>query len=87
MTPLFWTLFILLLMIIFMFLSNVYYIYELNKTKEQWTDYMRKPFNFLSTGSNPLNFYRKDIYRKPFMYPQKFYQSYPLPSMQYLPLL
>jgi len=60
---------------------------ELNKNKEQWTNYMRLPFDYLSTGSNPLNVYRKDLYRKPYMYPQKFYQSYPLPTMQYYPLL
>ena len=87
MTILFWTVFILLIMIIFLFITNVYYNLNLDKTKEDWQNYMELPFDFIGTGSNPINFYRKDIYRLPYDYPYKFYQSYPLPSMQHYPLL
>lgn len=55
--------------------------------KEKWENYMRSPFNYLSTGSTPINFYRKDLYRKPFDYPYKFFKSYPVPCMQYHTLL
>ena len=87
MTILFWTLFILMIIFILIFLYGVYYVMELNKNKEQWTNYMRLPFDYLSTGATPFDVYEKPLYREPYMYPQKFYQSYPLPTMQYYPLL
>ncbi len=55
--------------------------------KEKWENYMRTPFNYISTGATPIDFYRKDLYRKPFDYPFKFFKSYPVPSMQYHTLL
>lgn len=55
--------------------------------KEKWENYMRSPFNYLSTGATPIDFYRKDLYRKPFDYPYKFFKSYPVPCMQYHTLL
>jgi hypothetical protein len=55
--------------------------------KEKWENYMRTPFNYISTGATPIDFYRKDLYRKPFDYPYKFFKSYPVPSMQYHSLL
>lgn len=55
--------------------------------KEKWENYMRSPFNYLSTGATPIDFYRKVLYRKPFDYPFKFFKSYPVPCMQYHTLL
>ena len=55
--------------------------------KEDWQNYMRSPYNYLSTGATPMDFYRKDLYRKPFDYPFKFFKSYPVPCMQYHTLL
>lgn len=72
-------------MIIFIFIYNIYYTSELNK--EHWQDYMTLPFDFIGTGSNPVNFYRKDLYREPYDYPYRFFSSYPVPSVQYHPLL
>jgi len=87
MTVLFWTLFIIIIIIIFVFLSLLLGKNGVNLTKEDCQDYMRLPFDFISTGSNPMNFYRKDLYRKPYEYPYKFYKSYPIPSVQHYPLL
>ena len=55
--------------------------------KEKWENYMRNPYNYISTGATPIDFYRKDLYRKPFDYPYKFFKSYPVPCMQYHTLL
>lgn len=55
--------------------------------KEKWENYMRSPFNYLSTGATPIDFYSKPLYRKPFDYPYKFFKSYPVPCMQYHTLL
>ena len=55
--------------------------------KEKWENYMRTPYNYISTGATPIDFYRKDLYRKPFDYPFKFFKSYPVPCMQYHTLL
>lgn len=77
----------LLLFIIIFALICLSYLWRRPSMQEQWQNYMTSPFDFLDTGSNPLNFYRKDKYRKPYRWPFTFYQSYPLPSMQAYPLL
>lgn len=51
--------------------------------KEEWQNYVQKPYNFLLTGRDPLYFYRKDRWRKPYRYPFTFYQSYPFPHLRY----
>ena len=56
-------------------------------TREGWANYERKPFNYLTTGSTPLNYYRKDLYRLPYRYPFTFQKSYPLPNQSYYDLL
>lgn len=55
--------------------------------KEKWENYMRTPFNYISTGATPIDFYSKPLYREPYEYPFKFFKSYPVPSMQYHTLL
>ena len=35
----------------------------------------------MDTGADPLTFYKYPIYRNPYMYPYKFYSSYPYPYM------
>ncbi len=55
--------------------------------KEKWENYIRTPFNYVDTGSTPMDFYRKDLYRLPYDYPYTFFKSYPIPSMQYHTLL
>lgn len=87
MSILFWTVFIIIIIIVIMFIYFFYNLSNFGMYQENWQDYMRTPFDFVSTGSNPINFYRKDLYREPYDYPYKFYQSYPVPSMQYHTLL
>jgi len=77
MTVLFWTTGILSILIIFFLIYN----YSGNIT-EGWENYEERPFGYVGTGSNPLSFYRKDYFRKPYNWPYVFYKSYPLPSMQ-----
>lgn len=78
-------LFIVLIIIIVILIITI----QNNKfdLKEDWQNYMRSPYNYLSTGATPMDFYRKDLYRKPFDYPFKFFKSYPVPCMQYHTLL
>ena len=78
---------ILILFIIIFALICLSYLWRKPSMQEQWQNYMSAPYDFLETGSNPLNFYRKDKYREPYRWPFKFFQSYPLPSMQAYPLL
>ncbi len=52
---------------------------------EQFETYSYGPFNYMDTGSDPLSFYKYPIYRNPYMYPYKFYSSYPYPYMTYYP--
>ncbi len=55
----------------------------LNQVKENFETYKRNPYNYYESGSTPMNFYEFPIYRKPYMYPQQFYKSYPLPHLSY----
>ena len=40
----------------------------------------------ISTGSDPLTFYKYPVYRNPYRYPYKHYSSYPYPYMTYHPV-
>ena len=73
--------------IILIILSFIVIFYFSNRKVEGWANYERKPLNYLSTGSTPLNFYRKDLYRLPYRYPFTFNKSYPLPNQSYYELL
>jgi hypothetical protein len=86
---LFWTLLILIILIIILFIYNLSYLWKKSdkSAAEFWQDYISKPYNYLRTGSNPINFYRKDLYRKPYEHPYKFYSSFPLPSLREYTLL
>ena len=56
-------------------------IYLFSKNVEGFETYSYGPFNYLDSGSDPLTFYQYPIYRNPYMYPYKFYSSYPYPYM------
>lgn len=55
------------------------------EVKEEWTNYVQAPFDFVKTGSVPINFYIKPAYRKPYGYPFKFRSSYPYDHYRYGP--
>lgn len=50
---------------------------------EHFGVYKRNPYDNYEDGQTPFNFYEFPIYRKPYMYPQQFYKSYPLPNLSY----
>ena len=50
---------------------------------ENWEVYKQKPLQYVKTGGKPVNFYRLDRYRKPYMYPNQFRKSYPVDHMSY----
>ena len=81
----YFTLFVILIIIIIILIITC----GTNKIdlKEKWENYMRSPFNYLSTGATPMDFYFKPTCREPYNYPFKFFKSYPVPSMQYHELL
>lgn len=49
--------------------------------EENFYVYTRQPYDEVDTGSDPLGFYRRDRYRKPYMWPRKFFTTYPFPHM------
>lgn len=69
------------ILIIILLLACVYLYY--NKDIENFETYSYGPYNYMDTGADPLTFYRYPIYRSPFMYPYKYYSSYPYPYMTY----
>ena len=56
-----------------------------NQNMENFETYFYDPFNYGSTGSDPLSFYKYPIYRKPYRYPYKYYSSFPYPYLTYYP--
>jgi len=63
------TILIIILVIIYHFSYN---------NQENWVDYQLN-YGQVKSGSDPLYFYRRDIYRKPYRWPFTFYKSYPVP--------
>lgn len=53
---------------------------------ENFSTYSYAPFDYISTGSDPLTFYKYPVYRNPYRYPYKHYSSYPYPYMTYHPV-
>ena len=74
----------------------LYYVYPLlqkcmqdkmNAGQENWANYTTPYYNFKRTGTDPLIYYARPIYRKPYMYPFTFFKSYPYAHMSYYDLL
>ena len=70
------------ILILFVILLAIFYLW-MTRIKEGFETYSYGPFNYMDTGSDPLSFYKYPIYRNPYMYPYKFYSSYPYPYMSY----
>ena len=51
------------------------------KNKEQFQNYVLQPYGYVKTGADPLYFYNRNRYRKPYRWPFKFYSSYPYSHM------
>ena len=51
--------------------------------KEDFTEYVKDPFNYRSVGTSPLVMYNKPLYRKPYRYPYAFRCTYPISYMSY----
>jgi hypothetical protein len=73
-----------LILIVILIIIAIIYLYSM-KIKENFETYSYGPFNYMDSGSDPLTFYKYPIYRNPYMYPYKFYSSYPYPYMTYYP--
>ncbi len=54
-----------------------------NDLMEKFEVYSYGPYNYQTTGSDPLTFYQYPVYRAPQNYPFKFYSSYPYPYLTY----
>ena len=72
-------------LIILAFFLLVITAFNYFKTLETWQDYIQKPYGYIFSGSDPLYFYRKDRYRRPYRDGFKFYQSYPIPHLTQYP--
>ena len=78
--------YIFLTLIIVVFISKLGWNMYFNKVcgVENFQMYTQKPFNYKLTGHDPLHFYRRDRYKKPFRHPYKFASSYPINHMRFL---
>lgn len=80
-------------LIIFIFAVLISYFFAnwtgeakaMNQIDEGWEDYRRPPYGYVSTGADPIYYYRRDRYRKPYRWPFRFSQSYPYPHLEPLP--
>ena len=74
-------LYILYFTIIFLIILCLIYLQIQNK--EMFTPYTYGPFNYSTTGTDPLSFYMYPIYRQPYMYPYQYQTNYPYSRMTY----
>ena len=74
---------IVIIIVIILLLTYTRNNQENKENKEEWANYIRAPYNEMESGTDPLQFYRRDRYRKPYRFPFTFYQSYPAPHMRY----
>ena len=54
------------------------------KKKEHWEVYKQKPYGHIKTGSEPMNYYVKKRYRKPYRYPFQIVKDHPVKHLSYL---
>ena len=62
------------MLLVILIIFAIIYLYSYN---------IIESFETYSYGSDPLTFYKYPIYRNPYMYPYKYYSSYPYPYMSY----
>jgi hypothetical protein len=77
---------ILLLVVVVALISYAVYHYHggsMMALTEGFETYKRNPFGYYESGATHLDFYEFPAYRKPYMYPQQFYKSYPVPHLSY----
>jgi len=76
---------ILILCILYIIYAYIYYKKHnmQGKVQENFETYSYGPFNYATTGADPLTFYKYPIYKNPYMYPYRYYSSYPYPYMTY----
>lgn len=71
---------------ILIIIISLFYIINLYISQENFETYSYGPFNYATSGADPLTFYKYPVYRNPYMYPYKYYSSYPYPYMTYNPV-
>ena len=70
---------IIVIVIIFIFLYR-----RENIIQENWEIYKQKQYDYVKTGSDPLNFYVRNRYRKPYRFPYQFEKTAPFKHMAHL---
>lgn len=63
--------------VVFLILLVFIACYLLTQQSETFQNYTLNPFGYVYTGDDPLYFYNKNRYRKPYRWPFRFYKSYP----------
>ena len=67
--------------VIFCFML-LFTIISLNNNKDFFQNYITIPYRYVKTGTDPLQFYYRNRYRKPYRWPYKVFTSYPIPYMK-----
>ena len=55
-----------------------------NNKQENWEIYKQLPYDYIKTGSTPMNYYTHNKFRKPYRYPFTFMKSYPVNHLSHL---
>ena len=63
-------------------LITYYFANYIDKIEEGWESYRIPPYNYVTTGADPIYYYRRDRYRKPYRWPFNFSSSYPYPHQE-----
>jgi len=75
--------YILFTILMLLIISSFCYL-RMYEDIEQFETYSYAPFNYITTGAQPLNFYNLPTYRYPYRYPFQYHSSYPTPHFTYI---
>lgn len=70
--------------VISVFILFSYVLVRLFQIQENWEVYKQKPLGYVKTGSEPMNYYVRKRYRKPYRYPFQIVKENPIKHLSYL---
>lgn len=76
--------YILFIVLILLILTSFCYL-NMHSDIESFTTYSYSPFDYITTGSDPMTFYQYPVYKNPYRYPYRYYSSYPYPYLTHYP--
>ena len=70
--------------IILLIFAIIFIVLCKNEAQENWEVYKQLPYGFIKTGSEPMNYYIRRRFRKPYRFPFQIIKLNPIKHLSYL---